>query len=238
MKKLLFVVFALTTVFVATAQEKKKSTDFMNRPGDHLMIQLSSDYWTGTPDSIFNHFKGLGRGANVYVMLDKRFKNSPQWSVGFGVGIGTSNKYFNKMFVDLKSKNAKLPFINADSLDHFKKYKLTTAYLEVPVELRFTLDPEKENKSFKAAVGFKVGTHLSTHTKGKTLQDRNGNQINSYSAKENGKGFLNSTRLSATARLGYANYSLFGSFQINNIFKDGVAADMKLFQIGLNFSGL
>jgi hypothetical protein len=238
MKKLLFIVFALLTVSAASAQEKKKKGGFMNRTGDHLMLQLTSDHWTGVPDSIKSHMKGFARGANIYVMLDQRFKSSPQWSVAFGLGVGTSNMYFKNMTVDIKSKTATLPFRAVDSVDHFKKYKLTTAYLEIPLELRFTFDPENESKSIKAALGVKVGTLLNVHNKGKILLDKNGASLNSYTAKETGKGFFNSTRLAATARIGYGNFSVFGSYQLNNIFKDGVAADMKLFQIGLNLSGL
>lgn len=238
MKKLLFIVFALITVSAATAQEKKKIGGFMTRTGDHLMLQLSNDHWIGAPDSIKNRMKGLARGANVYVMLDQRFKGSPQWSVAFGLGVGTSNMYFKNMVVDIKSKTNTLPFRNVDSVDHFKKYKLTTAFLEIPLELRFTFDPENESKSIKAALGVKVGTLLNVHTKGKTLLDKNGATLNSYTAKETGKGYLNSTRLAATARVGYGNFSIFGSYQFNNMFKDGVAAEMKLFQIGLNLSGL
>ncbi len=238
MKKLLFIVFALVTVLSASAQEKKKKSGFMTRTGDHLMLQLTSDHWTGAPDSIKSRMKGLARGANVYVMLDQRFKGSPQWSVAFGLGVGTSNMYFKNMVVDIKAKTNKLPFRNVDSVDHFKKYKLTTAFLEIPLELRFTFDPENESKSIKAAIGVKVGTLLNVHTKGKTLLDKNGATLNSYTAKETAKGYFNSTRLAATARVGYGNFSLFGSYQLNNIFKDGVAADMKLFQVGLNLSGL
>ena len=238
MKKLLFIVFALITVSAATAQEKKKTGGFMTRTGDHLMLQLTSDHWMGAPDSIKSRMKGLARGANVYVMLDQRFKGSPQWSVAFGLGVGTSNMYFKNMSVDIKSKTNTLPFRNVDSVDHFKKYKLTTAFLEIPLELRFTFDPENESKSIKAALGVKVGTLLNVHTKGKTLLDKNGATLNSYTAKETGKGYFNSTRLAATARIGYGNFSLFGSYQFNNMFKDGVAAEMKLFQIGLNLSGL
>lgn len=237
MKKLLFIVFAFVTIS-ASAQEKKKKGGFMTRTGDHLMLQLTSDHWTGVPDSIKSHMKGFARGANVYVMLDQRFKSNPQWSVAFGLGVGTSNMYFKNMVVDIKSKTNTLPFRSVDSIDHFKKYKLATAYLEIPLELRFTFDPENESKSVKAALGVKVGTLLNVHTKGKILQNKNGATINTYTAKETAKGFFNSTRLAATARIGYGNFSLFGSYQLNNIFKDGVAADMKLFQVGLNFSGL
>ncbi len=238
MKKLLFIVFALVTAFTTTAQDKKKNSGFMTRTGDHLMLQLTSDHWTGVPDSIKSRMKGLARGANVYVMLDQRFKGSPQWSVAFGLGVGTSNIYFKNMVVDIKGKTNTLAFKNVDSVDHFKKYKLTTAFLEVPLELRFTMDPENESKSIKAAIGVKVGTLLNVHTKGKILLDKNGTTVNSYTAKESTKSYFNTTRLAATARIGYGNFSLFGSYQFNNIFKDGVAADMKLFQVGLNLSGL
>lgn len=238
MKKLLFIVFALITVSAASAQGKKKTGGFMTRTGDHLILQLTNDHWMGAPDSIKNRMKGLARGANIYVMLDQRFKSSPQWSVAFGLGVGTSNMYFKNMAVDIKSKTNTLPFRNVDSVDHFKKYKVTTAFLEIPLELRFTVDPENESKSIKAALGVKVGTLLNVHTKGKTLLDKNGATLNSYTAKETAKGYFNSTRLAATARIGYGNFSLFGSYQLNNIFKDGVAAEMKLFQIGLNLSGL
>ncbi|MBK8609554.1 MAG: outer membrane beta-barrel protein [Chitinophagaceae bacterium] len=238
MKKLLFIFLALVSVAVANAQEKKKPGGFMNRTGDHLMLQLTSDYWSGTPDSIDSRINGFARGANVYVMLDKRFKGSPQWSVAFGVGVGTSNMYFRNMVVDIKSQTNTLPFLNVDSINHFKKYKLTTAFLEIPVELRFTLHPERESKSIKAALGFKVGTVLSVHTKGKNLEDKNGNLLSSYKQKETEKGYFNSTRMAATFRVGYGNFSLFGSYQINNILKDGVGPDLKLIQVGLNFSGL
>ena len=238
MKKLLFIVIALISVFATSAQDKKKTAGFINRTGDHLMLQLTSDRWTGVPDSIKSRMKGFARGANVYVMLDQRFKGSPQWSVAFGLGVGTSSIYFKNLVVDIKSKTNTLPFRKVDSVDHFKKYKLATAFLEIPIELRFTFDPQNESKSIKAALGVKVGTLLNVHTKGKNLLDKNGTTINSYTAKETGKPFFNTTRIAATARVGYGNFSLFGSYQINNIFKDGVAADMKLFQVGLNFSGL
>ena len=237
MKKLLLVSIAFLSLFTASAQTQKKKL-IPEKAGDHFMVQFSSDHWMGVPDSVKNHMKGFSRGANVYVMLDQRFKSAPQWSVAFGLGVGTSNMYFRNTVVDIKAKTNKLPFNNVDSVNHFKKYKVATAFLEIPLELRFTVDPVNEMKSIKVALGVKVGTLLNVHTKGKTLLDKNGATLNTYTAKETGKGFFNSTRLAATARIGYGNFSLFGSYQLNNIFKDGVAANVKLVQIGLNFSGL
>ncbi|HAO46961.1 MAG TPA: outer membrane beta-barrel protein [Ferruginibacter sp.] len=238
MKKIVLLVLASVSVFSLSAQNKKKPIGFTSQTGDHFMLQLTTDHWIGTPDSISSHKKGLARGLNVYVMLDQRFKGDPRFSVAFGLGVGTSGMYFKNMSIDIKSKTNKLPFNNLDSLDRFKKYKLATAFLEVPIELRFSSNPERDNKSIKGAIGFKVGTLLNVHTKGKTLQDKNGKTLYNYTAKETAKPFFNSTRIAATARVGYGNFSLVASYQLNNIFKDGVAADVKLFQVGLCISGL
>jgi hypothetical protein len=241
MKKIILFIAAsasLSMAFAQTTKPKKDWSKVINRPGDHIMVQFAADQWSGTPDSIKDHMKGLSRGANVYIMLDKPFKGNPRFSVAFGLGIGTTNMYFKKMEVDLTAGSSKLPFNSLDSSNHFKKYKLTTAFLEVPLELRFTADPEKSNRSLKAAIGLKVGTLLNAHTKGKTLEDKNDQGLNSYTAKESSKRHFNTTSVAATARVGYGNFSVFGSYQFNNLFKDGVAPEIKPFQIGICLSGL
>ena len=240
MKKIVLVLLAFVSVSVAFAQKTKtkKKIDITGRAGDHLMFQVSSDHWMGAPDSVNSRIQSLSRGANAYIMLDKPFKSSPHMSAAFGIGIGTSNMYFKNLNVNINSTTSYLPFQNLDSLNHFKKYKLATAYLEVPVELRFSSDPENDGKSIKVALGVKVGTLLNAHTKGKTPESKTGAVTNSYTEKQTDKRFFNSTRLSATARVGYGHFSLFGSYQINGVFKDGVAADTKLIQIGLCISGL
>lgn len=240
MKKIVLVFVAFLSLTAAFAQDKKKSAkkDMVNRAGDHIMLQLSTDHWSGMPDSISNHKKGLSRGANLYIMMNKPFKNSPRFSAAYGLGVGTANMYFKTLNVDVKSTSTKLPFTSLDSTDHFKKYKLTTAYLEIPVELRFVKDPSRESKSLKAAIGVKIGTLLNVHTKGKTLENKNGGIINSYTDKITNKRFFNSTRIAATARVGFGNYSLFGSYQLTGLLKDGVGPVIRPFEIGFCLSGL
>jgi hypothetical protein len=239
--------FSLSVVFAQqdsviltspTVTTPAKKFDISNRPGDHLMIQVSSDHWTGMPDSIASHQDGFSRGLNMYIMTNKPFKGDPRFSVGIGIGVGSSNIFFKKYNVDIKSSTSNLPFVALDSTDHFKKYKVSTSYLEVPIELRFTLKPETPAKSLKLAVGAKVGTLINAHTKGKTLQNKNNQTVNSYLEKENSKKFFNSTRLMGTARLGYGVFSLFGSYQLNNVLKDGTGPAMKSYQIGITISGL
>lgn len=223
---------------IPTQTSNKKKFDLTNRPGDHLMIQLSSDHLTGMPDSINSHQSGFSRGLNVYAMLDKPFKGNQRFSLGIGIGVGSSNIVFKKMSIDIKSPKAQLPFIATDSSDHFKKYKLSASFLEVPLEFRFSSNPVNGGRSWKIAIGGKAGTLINLHTKGKTLQNKNNTTINSYTEKENTKRYFNGTRFMATARIGYGIFSLFGAYQLNSILKDAAGADMKLVQVGITLSGL
>jgi len=243
MKKIVFVVTSCLFFSMAFSQDTSHATNnnrinFANRSGDHFMLQLSSDHWSGMPDSISSHQSGFSRGFNAYVMLNKPFKGSPKFSLGIGVGISTSNIFFKKMDVDVKAAPGLMPFTALDSANHYKKYKLATSYLEIPLEFRYTSKPNNPNKSVKAALGLKVGTLVNAHTKGKTLQDKYGTTLNAYVEKENSKRFLNTTHFMATARVGYGIFSLFGSYQLNKLLKDGAGPAIKLYQVGITLSGL
>lgn len=230
------VMLCITVVTQAPSEDKKK--DILSRAGDHFMFQFSYDHLMGTPDSIDRHIKGLSRGANFYLMLNKPFKGDPRFSVAGGVGVGTSNIYFKKMTVDIAAGLPELPFTSTDSTGSYKKYKLTTAFLEVPLEFRFSSNPYTPSKSVKVALGVKLGTMVNAHTKSKTLRDLAGKTLVNAVEKINTKSYFNTTRFAATARIGYGNFSLFGAYGLTGLFKDGVAANMKLLQVGLTISGL
>ncbi len=222
-----------------TAKKDKKKTQ-VEVAGDHILVQVTSDHWNGTPDSISSHMKGFSRGLNMYVMLNKPFKSNPHFSVAFGAGIGSSSMLFKTMTVNLKAVGSVLPFTNLDSFSHFKKFKLATSYLEAPIEIRYCFNPTQPNKSWKIALGAKVGTLINAHTKGKTWVAKDGTTLaGGLIEKESKRAFFNNTRLAATARVGYGNFSLYGAYQINAFFKEGSGpADVRPFSIGLCLSGL
>jgi hypothetical protein len=238
MRKIVSIVMALVVMNGAMAQLKKDKKIIPDGPGDHLMVQLTYDRWLGAPDSISSRTRGFSRGLNVAFMLNQRFKSSPSWGVAFGLGVSSSNIFFKKTGIDLSSTTAVLPFKNLDSADHFKKYKLATFFAEIPLELRYTLNPEKENKSWKFAAGIKVGALLNAHTKGKTLQNSSDKTINPYIEKNRKNSFFSGTRLVATARIGYGNVSIVGAYQLTSLLKESAGASIKPLQIGICISGL
>jgi hypothetical protein len=240
----LIFLFALSVIFTATANAQADSTikkeildtKFKPRSGDHFMIQLGYTTWNGKPDSIKTG--GFPRSVNVYLMMDFPFKTNPRWSAAIGGGIGTDNMFFEKMNVGIKETTNTLQFKNVKDTNYFKKYKLATAYLEAPVELRFSSNPNDPKKSIKFAVGAKVGMLLSAHVKGKELMSRGGSTVNDYKMKEYSKAFFNKNRLAATARLGYSSFTLFGSYAVTPMFKEGLAPDIRPITVGITLSGL
>lgn len=244
MKKIaLFLAGTLLITATALAQDtlrllpkKKQPINLSNRANDHFMIQLGYAGWAGKPDSI--QTGGISKVLNFYFMFDFPFKTNPRLSMAFGPGISSDQIGLNKYYVGLKESSTLIPFRNQADTNHFKRVKLAMTYAELPVEFRYTSDPLNAGKSFKAAIGLRVGTMLNAHTKNKTLQNKGGNTINDYTMKESSKKYFNTTRLSAIARIGWGHFSLFGSYQITTLFKEGVAAEIRPYSIGLNLSGL
>ncbi len=241
MRRIVFTALLVLAGFCVFAQAdssvtRKAPSVTLPRSNDHFMLQLGYTTWQGQPDSI--NTGGLPRTFNVYFLFDYPFKTNPHLSTAIGVGIATDNIYFNETYIGIKENTATLRFQDVSDTNHFKKYKLATTYVEAPLELRYRSNPENDSKSFKAAIGAKVGLLLNAHTKGKTLQDKNDNTVTSYILKENSKRYFNNNRISLTGRVGFGHFSLFTSYQLTPLFKEGVASTIRPMTIGLNISGL
>jgi hypothetical protein len=219
-------------------EKKWSKLDLSTRANDHFMLQYGGDAWPNVPDSV--NTSGFSRHFNAYIMLDKPFQASPHLSIGIGIGFGTSNIFFSNTYINLKSITQTLPFTNVTSANHFNKYKLSTSFLEVPLELRFAGNPAQPDKGFKMALGLKGGLLLSAHTKGKDFVDSSRRSLydKNYIQKESDKRFINSTRIAVTGRIGYGHISLDASYQVTEFLKTGTGPVIHPISIGLTLSGL
>lgn len=241
MRRVIFSAVLLCLGFVSFAQTDTSRNARLLSPmqipsSDHFMIQLGSATWLNRPDSITT--KGLSRTFNMYVMLDFPFKTNPHFSVALGPGIATDHIFLDNRRAEITGTTTNLLFRNVADTNHFKKFKVSTAFLEVPVELRFSSNPEMNGKSVKVALGAKVGTMLGAWTKGTTLQNKSGSTINDYTEKLKSKRYFNTTRLSLTGRIGYGHFSLFTSYALTPVFKEGVGPKVNTLSVGLTLSGL
>lgn len=218
------------------SEPPKTKINLSNRANDHFLVQFGYAGWQSAPDSAKP--KGFSKSFNVYFMFDFPFKTNPRLSMAFGPGISTDHILFKEKYVGIKDLTPTIPFTDQSDTTHFKKTKIATAYFEAPIEFRYTSNPMDAGKSFKFAIGVKVGTMINAHTRSAKLQDKNDNEINDYTMKEASKRFMNRNRLSGIARIGYGHFTIFGSYQFTTLFKDGSGPQVKPYSVGLTLSGL
>ena len=242
MKQTLLVPVFLCLGFGAMAQNnpapekpKKEPIDMSNRPNDHFMIQFGYAGWAGVPDTI--NQSGFSKSFNVYFLFDFPFKTNPKLSMAFGPGIGSDHILFTQTRIGLKDNTSQLQFTNVSDTNHYKKTKLATVYVEAPIEFRYSADPLK-GKGLKGAFGIKVGTMINAHTRNTKYQNSGGDALNEHTMKESSTSFFNKNRVSVTGRIGYGHVSLYGSYQLTPLFKDGLGPVVRPFSLGLTLSGL
>jgi hypothetical protein len=92
---------------------------------------------------------------------------------------------------------------------------LAATYIDVPVELRWSLKPEDPARSFKIAVGGRVGYLLNAHTKIKYKEDGDFKKLRNTQIYN-----LNRLRYSIFMKVYVGNFGLFGYYNLNTWFKD------------------
>lgn len=219
-------------VIASSDKPQKTNTDELKRrAADHVMLQYGYHGWSGAPDSLRNG--GLTTSFNFSLLYDFRFKSSPKYSVAVGVGMGWDNMYFKNTTVDLR----KFPLSFAqESVVQYKKYKIVTQYIEIPLELRWAANPEKYNSTFKVALGVKVGTQINAATKARITRDQEG--FGGYSERIKDRRNFNSTRIAGTLRVGYGPVSVFAAYQLNDFFREGAGPNIRPYTVGIALSGL
>jgi hypothetical protein len=204
---------------------KKPSRDF-------VMLQFNYNNWAQKPAYV--NVKGLGYGFNGFVCYDFPIKKT-SFSFAAGLGVKVSVIYLNQQVLsnrDTSATGAPAATFAVDTMG-YKRYKFVTTYLSAPLELRYFSNKLNRNKGFKAAIGVQVGTLLGSHTKG--VRSVGGSTIKD---KENTTRYVSTWDFAATARVGYGNFSLFGSYNITNVFKDSQGPVITPYAIGICLSGL
>lgn len=111
----------------------------------------------------------------------------------------------------------------------YKKNKLFSSYLNLPVTLRFETNPNHPKRSFNFAIGGFAGYLIGAHTK--TVKP--GKDINKFHDDFN----LNKMHYGVTARIGYSWFDLYVTYAMTPLFNDGVAPDLTPVSAGIALVG-
>jgi hypothetical protein len=161
--------------------------------------------------------------------------NLPQISIGFtrhvglvtGLGINWNNYRFEGNNSIEKDINGMIVPLTPNGI--LKKSKLATVYLTLPLLLEMQLPVE--NHHFNVAAGFIGALKLGSHTK---MVMEGAHDIKSFDDFN-----LNLMRYGATARVGYGNLQLYGTYYLTPLFEKGMGPggyDLFPFEIGISLS--
>lgn len=241
MLKYLFstIIFAIIlSVSSAFAQEEEVAEKTKRKPQDRLVAELFFDQLINKPEGL--GIKGFSRGFNMYFTYDVPLGKS-NFSVAPGVGIGTSNYFMNKS-LDYTSFGDTIKFVDFGDSTRFKKNKIGLTYLDIPVEIRFRSKPNKNNKSWKIAAGFKFGVLLANKWKYRGQEFRDGNvnirEGQQVKFKEFNIPNLERLRYGVTLRGGYGPLNLFVYYGLSNLFDKNLGPGMNTIQAGISITGL
>ncbi len=180
-----------------------------------------TDIWQGKPDNM--QLRTISQGFNIFALYNFQFSNE---NISFGVGLSIDN---NNMY-----SNTRLESVNADTAtfvpitNDYKRSKINLTYGSVPMELKF-----KFNNGMKFGVGFKIKYLLSSKDKYKGNLESEGGSVN---IKRKTISAVDDYAYGFTLRAGYKSFSLFGYYQISNIFKTGRGPEMYPISVGLTIT--
>jgi hypothetical protein len=191
------------------------------------------------PDKFQVGFWG-SRTTNLYYQYDLRILKS---KVSFipGIGVSLERYKFKNNYVLGYDNNGVLSMIPPTEYGQdVRKSQLITNYLEIPLELRYSTNPEDPTRSFKISVGARGGMLFNSFTKIKYTENGDKVKIKNKQPYE-----LNQFRYGVFAKIGVGNFNFFGYYSLTPVFKTergpvfsttDTPTEMQNFTVGISLS--
>ena len=188
---------------------------------------FTSDFSTSLPlsEEYLNLNTGKSWGVNV---------NFIQQSIGLvknniglvtGMGLEFNNYRFDNNQMILSGDSAVL-YANNETQKMYKKNKLVTTYLTVPLILEFQIPVGEKTKPIYLSVGATGSVKLGSHIK---LKDNNGSK-----EKNRDDYNLSPLRYGLTARIGYRCLNFFANYSLQPMFEKDKGPELYPFTIGIS----
>ena len=207
----------------ATTEDKKESKLPAKR--DLLMIEVTWERLLDTPDGV--NQKVWSRGVNLGLFYDFAIGESGL-SFAAGAGFSSQNYFTNSQVVRStdsttgRTTSALVPF---DDSFQYDRNKLSTNFVEVPVEFRFRTKKTEKRDQIKFAVGGKVGYLVNVHSKTVTSEGK----FKSFIFPD-----IRELRYGVSARAGYGRVSLSGFYSLTPLFEDNRGEEYIPISIGIS----
>lgn len=237
--KKLFLFLLFVSASVQAQDGEINNTDLQTKDSrDRVVLEFNWVDFANKPDALETEW--FNRGINIYFTYDFPFNNNEHWSFAPGIGVSSSNIYNNsRPTLQLVGEEDPIRYSVfeplPDSLE-IRINKISSNFLEVPLELRYHSNADKNGRSFKLGFGFRGGLQLSTK----------------YKYKGEGVDELGSTdlikvksllipnvykwRFGPSFRIGYGEFSLVGYYSISTFFEKNQGPGLHTWSVGFSFN--
>jgi len=142
----------------------------------------------------------------------------------YGVGIDYNNYRFKE---NISLVPDSIPLASVNGSENYKRNKLVTQYLTVPVMLNFKLSPKKTDEQVYISAGANFGYLIGSHQK----QVWNDNGKKKTKTKDDFG--LEQFRMGYEVQFGYKNIVLFGKYFPESIFKSNEGPNLRTVSAGI-----
>lgn len=198
-------------------------------PKDQFILNLLSNSLLNTPENM--DMMPVSVGAETYYMSTLVGANS-SLSVALGLGVGVNNYHNNCIPYDSVEVTY---FKQIPGEYEYIKNKITTAYVDIPLEIRFKTKPNLKKRNFKVAIGGKVGYMISSYIKYKGEDFRTAsNKMVKF--KEYNLNNLVPLRYGTFLRIGYGKVNLLVNYTLSTLFEKNKGPDVVPVSFGFSFT--
>ena len=223
MKKVVLAAIAVLFTIQGFSQYINEST----RKKFSTVFDVYTDIWMDVPDQIDP--RTINQGVNFLGLYDYRFGKS-NFSFAFGAGIGSHNFYSNGMVVEDTAGNSQLlPFGDLYPGKSYKRNKISFTYVDIPLEFRL-----RTKKEIRAALGFKLGFLIDSHTKYKGDDFLDTENPGELFIKMKDVPNIENFRYGVTARFGWKFINLTGFYSLTGLFKKDQGPELYPISVGIS----
>lgn len=193
-------------------------------------VDVFTDIWMYDINPLYMdqsfELRTIQQGATAFIQYNMPIGKQQLASFAVGLGIRNHNMYSNSVIEDVKADTIK--FVGIPSGVDYRKSKVNLTYLDLPIEIKL-----RWKNGFKLVPGFKVGYRIDSKQKYKG--DRFDEEV---MVKEKTKTIRQTEDWSYgfTMRIGYKVVSLYGYYQISNIFEKEKGPEMSPISVGITIT--
>ena len=198
-----------------TPTKPKKISARPDIPGTFVLDFGFNRDVSGPPD--FSLYFWGSRTANLYYQYDLRLFNS-SFSIVPGIGFSFERyKFKNNYMVGYDDNNELIMIPSEDApVEGIKKSMLVTNYIEAPIEIKYTLNPDDPARSFQVSVGGRIGFLYDSFNKVKYKEN---SEVKKFKDKQDFN--LNKFRYGLVGRVGFGAFSIFTYYNLSPLFEKG-----------------